>query len=119
MKNISVSLKPNRGVRFSNDIQTVEIDRGPMFRKSRMALIEARSCETIKNDLSEADLDSVKPGDAKDSMKSLKDDEESYKSLEEINRSRKKESSLRSRGLESIYADIQNMRLDQEESEVK
>jgi membrane protein YdbS with pleckstrin-like domain len=52
MKNISVSIKQNRGVRFSNDIQTVEIDRGPMLRKSKIAFIEARSCETIKNDLS-------------------------------------------------------------------
>jgi hypothetical protein len=53
MKNISVSFKPNRGVRFSNDIQTVEIDRGTILRKSKMAFDEARSCETIKNDLSE------------------------------------------------------------------
>ena len=37
MKNISVSFKPNRGVRFSNDIQTVEIDQGPVLRKSKMA----------------------------------------------------------------------------------
>jgi len=37
MKNISLSFKPNRGVRFSNDIQTVEIDQGPVLRKSKMA----------------------------------------------------------------------------------
>jgi hypothetical protein len=58
-------------------------------------------------------MESVKPNDAKDSIKSLKDEEESYNSLNELSRSRKKESSLRSRGLESIYADIQNMRLDE------
>jgi len=40
MKNISVSFKPNRGVRFSNDIQTVEIDRGPIFRKSKMTFMD-------------------------------------------------------------------------------
>ena len=74
MKNISVSLKQNRGVRFSNDIQTVEIDSGPVLRKSLIAFIEARSYASIRADLSEADLESVKLNEGKDSTKSLKED---------------------------------------------
>lgn len=35
MKNISVSFRGNRGVRFSNEIQTVEIDEGPILRKAK------------------------------------------------------------------------------------
>jgi hypothetical protein len=37
MRNISVSFRGNRGVRFSNDIQTIEIDKGPTIRQAKSA----------------------------------------------------------------------------------
>lgn len=39
MKNISVGFRVNRGVRFSNDIQTIEIDNGPILRKAKFSEI--------------------------------------------------------------------------------
>lgn len=53
MNNINISVKGNRGVRFSNDIQTIEIDQGPIIRKSKFANEVSNSCQTIKDDLSE------------------------------------------------------------------
>lgn len=55
MKNISISFRENRGVRFSNDIQMIEIDQGPILRKAKFAESHLVSCETIKNDLSDID----------------------------------------------------------------
>lgn len=55
MKNISISFRENRGVRFSNDIQMIEIDQGPILRKAKFAESPLVSCETIKNDLSDID----------------------------------------------------------------
>lgn len=60
MKNISIGYRGNRGVRFSNDIQTIEIDRGPVLRKTKFSEITPQSCETIKNDLSELEISSMK-----------------------------------------------------------
>lgn len=52
MNNISVGIKNNRGVRFSNDIQSIDIDKGPVLRRSKFGSEIVNSCETIKNDLS-------------------------------------------------------------------
>ena len=69
MKNISVSFRGNRGVRFSNDIQTIEIDEGPVLRKSKFSELEDQTCKTIQNQLSEENIGSMNLPD-KDSIKS-------------------------------------------------
>jgi hypothetical protein len=117
MKNISISFRGNRGVRFSNDIQTLEIDEGPVLRKAKFSEISGQTCKTIQNQLEEENLDSVHLTENKDSIKSLKEDDDSYTSLGDLTRSRKKESSLRSRGFESVHFDLNNLRLDEEFSD--
>lgn len=52
MRNISMSYQLNHSVRFSNEIQVVQIEEGPIIRKIKFAEALA-SCKTIKNDLSE------------------------------------------------------------------
>ena len=54
-------------MRFSNDIQMIEIDQGPILRKAKFAESPLVSCETIKNDLSDIDIcenESMKRSDA-------------------------------------------------------
>lgn len=47
-----MSYQLNHSVRFSNEIQVVQIEEGPIIRKIKFAEALA-SCKTIKNDLSE------------------------------------------------------------------
>ena len=73
MKNISVSFRGNRGVRFSNDIETLEISEGPILRKSKLSEVSGQTCKTIQNQLSEEQIGSVNLSEHKKSEESLKE----------------------------------------------
>ena len=75
MKNISVGIRANRGVRFSNDIQTLEIDEGPVLRKSKYSQLSGQTCKTIQNQLSEEQIGSLNLTDNKESNKSQREKE--------------------------------------------